>query len=122
MPKYNEFTEDLGSRLTGLIQRVQTFQTDAIHAVRERIGSYLPELPTHRLLEDLPKPKQVARANFALAEQLLRAQRSYTLGLLDAFQQPVEGAKEQRPSRNAEPKKDRSGGPIDSVDLNNVSA
>ena len=86
MPQYNELTEDLGSRLTDLIGRIQTAQTDAISAIRERVGSFLPELPTPALLEDLPKPAQVARANFALAEQLLRAQKRYAFGILDAFQ------------------------------------
>ncbi len=93
MPQYNELTEDLGSRLTDLIGRVQTFQTDAISAVRERVGSFLPELPTPALLENLPKPEQMARANFALAEQLLRAQKRYALGILDALQ-PSEKADE----------------------------
>ncbi len=99
MPQYNELTEDLGSRLTDLIGRIQTFQTDAISAVRERVESFLPELPTPALLEDLPRPEHLARANFALAEQLLRAQKRYALGILDALQ-PSEKAP---PTEESEP-------------------
>ena len=99
MPQYNELTEDLGSRLTDLIGRIQTFQTDAISAVRERVESFLPELSTPALLEDLPRPEHLARANFALAEQLLRAQKGYALGILDAMQ-PSEKA---LPAEESEP-------------------
>ncbi len=101
MPQYNELTEDLGSRLTDLIGRLQTFQTDAISAVRERVESFLPELPTPALLADLPKPAQLARANFALAEQLLQAQKRYALGILGALQ-PSEQAPEAEESVPAE--------------------
>ena len=101
MPQYTELTEDLGSRLSDLIGRVQTFQTDAISAVRDRVESFLPELPTPALLENLPKPEQMARANFALAEQLLRAQKRYALGILDALQ-PSEKAAEPDETVQAE--------------------
>ncbi len=92
MSQYDELTEGLGSRLSDLIEQIQTLQTDAIKAVRQRVEPYLPDLPTLPLFADLPKPAQVARANFALAEQLLRAQKSYTLGVLEALGGPVERA------------------------------
>ena len=99
MAQYNELTEDLGSRLTEVIERIQTFQTDAISTLRERVGSFLPEVPTPALLEDLPRPEQIARANFALAEQLLRAQKRYALSILDALQpsEKTEEAVEEAP-------------------------
>ena len=108
MPQYNELTEDLGSRLTEVIERIQTFQTDAISTLRERVGSFLPnsflsEVPTPALLEDLPRPEQIARANFALAEQLLRAQKRYALSILGALQ-PSEKAEEAVEEAAPEPK------------------
>jgi hypothetical protein len=83
---YTEFVERLSTRIVEGIERLQEFQSKAIERVRETVQGFLPatdlDLPFANLL---PTPQAVAQANFALAEQVLRAQKSYALGLIESI-------------------------------------
>ena len=89
MSEYVEFTSSLGDRLSDAIKRAGTAQTDAIAGLRDRLGRFAPDLTRLPFAGRLPEPEQAVRANFALLEQLLRAQQSYALALIDAFNRPT---------------------------------
>lgn len=85
MSQYAEFTREIGERVSEALKRIETAQSDAIAALRERLEGVFPELQRLPFVGRFPQPLEIAQANFALAEQILRAQKNYTLGLLDAL-------------------------------------
>ena len=82
---YADLTQRLGKIVVEGVARAQKRQIAAVRRARELVERFTPELPELPLGGWLPRPQQVARANFALAEEFLKAQKSYTLGLLDAL-------------------------------------
>ena len=87
--RYRDLTKYTGRLLTDALELVQRRQLGLIERVRDLAGRYLPELPASPvsnlpLVAALPRPAPLARANFALAEALLKAQKRYTLAMLDA--------------------------------------
>jgi hypothetical protein len=87
--RYAELTERIGERYAGAADRLRNLQVDALERARDFAGRYLPELPELPFASRPPAPQAIARANFALAETLLEAQKRYTLGLLDAIAGPA---------------------------------
>jgi len=83
--RYTELTESIGERYSQAAERMRDLQVDLVERAREVTQRYLPELPELPLVARLPTPYAIARANFALAETLLAAQKRYTLGVLDAL-------------------------------------
>lgn len=81
---YTEFTHKLSETVVGGMDRLQTAQLDLIERVRETVNEYLPNLPELDLpfADSLPSAHQIASANFALAEDVLEAQKKFTLALL----------------------------------------
>ncbi len=83
--RYTELTETLGERYSAAAERLRKAQVDAVERVRDAAQRFVPELPELPFADRIPSAHTIARANFALAETLLQAQKRYTLGLLDAF-------------------------------------
>ena len=78
---YADFTEQLGKGIVEQIERVQDTQVNALTSIREAIERFAPPLANL----DYSIPRAIGAANFALAEQLLAAHKSYTLGLLESI-------------------------------------
>ncbi len=93
---YAEFTEQLGQTLVEQIERSREAQTQALGQVRESLSQMIPNAPQMALprLEWLPTPQAFARANFALAQTVMNAQREYLLGLFDSLVPEPEKAAE----------------------------
>ena len=101
MAQYTEITERLAERITSFIRRLEDAHTDAIERVRDRVDPYLPEVETPRFASELPlpAPKDFIRANFGLVEQILRAQKSYTLGVIEALGRAPKRAKRAKKAK-----------------------
>jgi hypothetical protein len=106
MSRYQSLTQNLGDSLTGALERVQNAQIDVIESVRKRIGNVLPEIPRPAALDSLPSPEDIVRANYALAERLLRAQQEYSLRVLEALApaSKIEAETEAKPEAKPEAK------------------
>ena len=85
MSEYQEFVSKVSDRLHEGLDRVQQSQIDLLKSFQERAGRYTPSLPA-RIADRLPDPKTVVRANFGLAERLLKSQRSFALSVLEALE------------------------------------
>jgi hypothetical protein len=83
--RYAKLTERIGERYSAAAERLRDLQVAALERVREATQRFVPELPELPFADRVPSPRSIARANFALAETLLDAQKRYTLGLLDAL-------------------------------------
>jgi hypothetical protein len=84
---YSEFMQRLSKQIVEGFERAHEVQVKAIERVREAVQPFLPDLGRIELpfADALPTPLSVAQANFAFAEELLRAQRSFTLGLIESL-------------------------------------
>ncbi len=84
---YAEFMQRMSKQVVEGIERAHEFQSGAIERVREAVRSFIPDLGRLELpfADALPSPQAVAKANFAFAEQVLRAQRDFTLGLIESL-------------------------------------
>ena len=93
MSEYQEFVSKVSDRLHDGLDRVQQSQLDLLKSIQERAGRFAPTLPA-RIADRLPDPKAVVRANFGLAERLLKSQRSFALSVLEALEsKPAKAAK-----------------------------
>ncbi len=78
---YTELTERLGNGIVEQIERIQDSQLSALESIRQAVERFAPQLPNM----DYSLPQAIGAANFALAEQLLAAQKKYALGLLESL-------------------------------------
>jgi hypothetical protein len=92
---YARLTDRIGQEVARQLERAERGPVGALRRARARLDRLLPRLPALPLVDRLPSAATVVEANFALAERVLRAQKSFTLELLDAL-------------RREEPKKARS--------------
>jgi hypothetical protein len=96
MSRYAELTTSLGDGLTRALERVEQVQIDLITGVNRTLGRYLPELPKPPYTDRLPSVRSVVDANYDLAERVLKAQRKYALGILEALSQAPQEAPKGR--------------------------
>jgi hypothetical protein len=94
---YADFMERLSSQIVDGIERAHETQSKTIERVRDAVERFLPDLGGIQLpfAELFPSPKEVAQANFAFAERLLRAQKDYAMGLIESFTRPAKPAEKR---------------------------
>ena len=91
MPFYEDLTQQVGDNMTEAMERMQGLQLDLVRTVIERVERFVPSLPS-ALAERLPTPASIVRANYALAQRLLDAQRAHSLELATALTPEREAA------------------------------
>lgn len=82
--RYEEFTEQVGQRVTEGMKQVQKAQVKAIRRIRDGAERYGLTERNVTFVDSLPSPRTIVKANFALAEDVLKAYKRYTLSILDA--------------------------------------
>ncbi len=81
---YTARAEKAQERVLSAVKGAESAVVDAVSVVSERIGSVIPELPALPLSRRLPQPSEIVELSFGYWEQLLKIQKEYALGLLDA--------------------------------------
>jgi hypothetical protein len=82
MSRYTEVGKDVASTITELAQPVQDLSVGAVNLVAETVASYVPEV---QLPAAVPTVREIVEAGFDLATQLLAAQRTFAVQVLDAI-------------------------------------
>ena len=82
MSRYAEVGKDVASTITELAQPVQDAAVGAVNLVAETVSGYVPEV---QLPAAVPTVRELVEAGFDLAAQLLAAQRSFAVQVLDAI-------------------------------------
>ena len=95
----NETVADrVGEQVLSTVRRLQDLSVSTVQSVTQAVAGFVPELPSLPLADRLPQPKEVAEKTFGFWEDLLEAQKDYTLRLIEAFE-PLAGKVDQRSTR-----------------------
>ena len=92
MPRYQEFTRQVGDRSVGALDRagdVMVGVTNRLTTVGRRVGLSQLQVPAplatlQQGLPALPKPSEIVEANLELTTRILAAQNAATLKVLAA--------------------------------------
>jgi hypothetical protein len=95
----NETVADrVGEQVLSAVKRLQDLSVSTVQSVTQAVAGFVPELPSLPLADRLPQPKEVAERTFGFWEELLEAQKEYTLRLIEAFE-PLTGKVDQKAAR-----------------------
>jgi len=104
MADYLSMATDAGEQALDAVKRVQGQAISTLSDVSATVGEYIPELELP-FADSVPQPKEIASAYFGLAEKWLKAQKEYTLGLIDAVSPVTEKFLPKKKVAKASPKR-----------------
>ncbi|HVL91210.1 MAG TPA: hypothetical protein VM841_13335 [Actinomycetota bacterium] len=87
---YTAGAEKAADRVLSGVKQAQDMTVNAVSTVTGLVGSFLPEMPSLPFAAKLPRPEAVVKTGFGIAESVLKTNKQYALGLVQAFE-PITG-------------------------------
>jgi hypothetical protein len=84
MASYTSFVKESAEQVLDAAKSVQRLVLSTVSNVCETVGEYVPELPEIPFSDQIPTARETTNAYFDLAEDWMKSQREYSLGLIDA--------------------------------------
>lgn len=82
MSNYTDIAERITDAVVSGIDQARELTVSAVGPWSEAAADYVPEIP---FAEQLPRPHELVESAFTFASRVMKAQKSYTLAVLDAF-------------------------------------
>ncbi len=86
MTEITKIADKAGDQALETVKRGYGIGVDAVSTVSDWVGERLPQLPEVPYAESLPTPRELTKFGFDLAQDILKLQRDYAFGLLDAIE------------------------------------
>lgn len=87
---YTAAAEKAADRVLSGVKQAQDMTVSAVSTVTGLVGGMLPDLPALPFAAKLPQPEKVVKTTFGIAENVLKTNKQYALGLVQAFE-PITG-------------------------------
>lgn len=78
------YAETAQEQMLKTVKQGQQVIVEAIRSWANAVEKAIPETPVIPYSEELPKPQEIIKTSFGFAEQLLKAQKEFAEGVLDA--------------------------------------
>jgi hypothetical protein len=89
MANYNSWMKETQDTVLDAIKQGESFVVGTVASVSERVGELLPELEIP-FTDQIPDPIELSNQYFDFVGELVKTQKDYTAGLLEALA-PVTG-------------------------------
>lgn len=87
---YTAVAEKAADRVLTGVKQAQDMTVSAVSTVTGLVGGILPELPAIPFAARLPQPEALVKTGFGIAENVLKTNKQYALGLVQALE-PITG-------------------------------
>jgi hypothetical protein len=94
----NDYAQTAQEQTLKTVRQSQQAIIEGVRAWANAVEKTIPETPSIPYADELPNPREIVQTGFEFAEQLLKSQRQFAEGVLDAAS-PVIG----RPAAKAKP-------------------
>jgi hypothetical protein len=86
MAEITKMADQAGDQALDTVKRAYGIGVDAVSTVSDWVGERLPQIPEVPYADQLPTPRDLTKLVFDFTQDVVKLQRDYAFGLLDAIE------------------------------------